>query len=213
MLLEIVTENTEECEWCQTMCTAKPVFVCDYTGVCPLNSINVLWWWHCTAEGQFLIPVAHCSETPESALVSQQDWGLEGEFLLQRAAQKVLAASHLSKLLCLSVIETLRENISLCCQSASLWQEKLDVWAGSLELHRSVRLQCLCGLGMPSWWLAGLGVCSTECVTSRNDEWHCWLCIAITLTGQNWEMLGCGGGIPEGKVALICLNLREGAFP
>lgn len=54
------------------------------------------WWWHCTAEGKFLVPLAHCPEIPESALVSHQDLGLEGEFLLERAAEKVLSLTSAS---------------------------------------------------------------------------------------------------------------------
>lgn len=72
--------------------------------------------------------------------------------------------------------------------------------------------QCLC-VGWEDQVCGWLSVCSPECVTSSNDEWHCWLCIAIASTGENWEMLGCGGGIPEGKPTLICLNLRDNAFP
>lgn len=58
-----------------------------------------------------------------------------------------------------------------------------------------------------------LGVCSPEGFTGRSDEWHCWLGTAIAHTGKSWEVLGSGGGIPGGKATLICLNLRDNAFP
>lgn len=51
----IITENTEKCELLGNanlkikQCLAKAVFMCDYTGVLPLNSTNVflLVVWHC----------------------------------------------------------------------------------------------------------------------------------------------------------------------
>lgn len=168
------------------------------------------WWWHCTAEGKFLIPLAHSSEISESATVSHQDLGLEGEFLLERAAEKVLlAASHLNKLLCVCDGNPEIKYQLVLPECFSLTGKNELCEQGALSCTEMWGWQCLCGLGISTLWL---GVCSTECVTSRNDEWHCWLCIAIALPGY-WEMLGCGGGIPRGKATLICLNLRDNAFP
>lgn len=61
-------------------------------------------------------------------MVSSQDLGLGGEFLLERAAEKVLAVSHLNKLLCLSVIENPEIKYQLMlpeCLTLTPHQEKM----------------------------------------------------------------------------------------
>lgn len=126
----------------------------------PLNSRNVLLVvaLHCWGN----VPCSsgtHSSEIPESAVVSHQDLGLEGEFLLERAAEKVLPVSHLTKLLCVSVIEMSHSQWDKMSAGANRvlhsGRKKWDVWAGCLSCTEMWGWQCLCGLGIPALWLAG----------------------------------------------------------